>query len=470
MAIYLAAAWLLRLSTGYAQTGNDPSDSIAATCRELNRARIQFQGASQAEIESYTHDIQDACTTVNNALSDSTQLSSLRQKTKQKGANAQGKYGLGSGSASFNMSESDVASDDAFKSRIQSEYQNSCSRNENTSQLRQQMSGRQVTYFDNTPMVKECLDLLRTAPVIVSVQYSGPDATLQLTARDGATNPTLTLSYNRNEIACTDNAGTDMFSESYCAAGTGGVAKKVGGCRLRIGSDGQTVACRLRDNKLQGRAVIVSYGKYQTKVTMPSEIIQPAPINSDIIDLRNRVENLQNSNAIQNMRWDLVSAFSVANKNPNGVWTYGWASNDYTSFNPYIASTTTPNPTWLAGIGVDKTPSVFLNSGSTVIYGVAPGQVALHPGPSQQPSVVRWTNPSQKSGGRLTIYGSFFPGDSGIMRVQVRINGNTAWTASDGGSFTLTQQASSVSTVDFAVDNGYTCGSTPLVATIERTE
>jgi len=99
-------------------------------------------------------------------------------------------------------------------------------------------------------------------------------------------------------------------------------------------------------------------------------------------------------------------------------------------------------------------------------YHVELGQVSLHPGSSEQPSVARWTTPSGAAGS-YTIDGQFYAGDSGIMQVDVRINGTGVWQATDFGSFQLASNLLPGDTVDFAVYGGYGYGNTPLDATIQ---
>lgn len=156
--------------------------------------------------------------------------------------------------------------------------------------------------------------------------------------------------------------------------------------------------------------------------------------------------------------WDVTADFSVDNGNPNGAWSYGWMDTGFSTFTlhqyeDYGAGST---PRWYS----DNTASMWENMTSSTDYGVAPGQVSLHPGMNQEPCVARWTAPVGVSG-PATIAGQFFPGDWGSMSVDVRINGVEVWNAVDSGAFNLATTVAPGDTIDFAVYGGYGWGNTP---------
>ncbi|WP_172452664.1 PEP-CTERM sorting domain-containing protein [Chromatium okenii] len=164
--------------------------------------------------------------------------------------------------------------------------------------------------------------------------------------------------------------------------------------------------------------------------------------------------------------WDPVTEFSINNGNPNGVWSYGWMPTNFSSFNPYTnVRPTTPYPGWYrpGSSGEYLTPTIMRNDSGTQAWGVAPGQLTLHPGRSYEPSVLRWTAPANITGS-VTIQGLFLAGDSGQMQVDVRRNGVEIWQAQDHGAFDLVANVVSGDTLDFAVYGGWAYGNTPLAA------
>ena len=158
--------------------------------------------------------------------------------------------------------------------------------------------------------------------------------------------------------------------------------------------------------------------------------------------------------------FDATADFSITNGNPNGAWFYGWMPTDFSVFNLHSNATANINgrsPGW------DSVASVWKNLGGEV-YEVPTGWLSLHPGPGEEPSVVRWTSPSF---GLAHIQGRFLPGDiHGFMLVAVRQGGQTLWRASDSGAFELLANVVGGDTVDFVVYGGYAHGNTPLEATV----
>jgi hypothetical protein len=128
---------------------------------------------------------------------------------------------------------------------------------------------------------------------------------------------------------------------------------------------------------------------------------------------------------------------------------------------------------WYGNLGSDLTPYIWINSGKGtppgvfdnggVASGVPTGWLSLHPGPGEQPSVLRWTAPIV---GNIHITGQFLAGDTGIMDVAVRYNNQNLWTATDSGSFNLNIKVNAGDTIDFVVYGGYGWGNTPISAII----
>lgn len=164
---------------------------------------------------------------------------------------------------------------------------------------------------------------------------------------------------------------------------------------------------------------------------------------------------------------DVAKDYSIS-ANPNGPWSYGYEMTGGTSFIPYTATDMTYWLAWVGDLAGDRTPVIVKNDRSSSHLGVAPGQVALHPGPSGQPSIARWTAPNGIVG-TTVIDGRFFPGDGGAMLIGIIVNND--WTAPlfsavDAGDFHVVSTLSPGDTIDFAVYGGYSNGMTPLDALI----
>ena len=111
-----------------------------------------------------------------------------------------------------------------------------------------------------------------------------------------------------------------------------------------------------------------------------------------------------------------------------------------------------------------------MNLSGNTQYGVANGQVSMHPGWDNSFSVTRWTSPVT---GQVSVSGYFGAGDSGAMSYYIYENGvlvqqwlNNANTQ----NFAFTTTVASGETIDFLVgvntNAGYACGNTPIEAII----
>ncbi len=124
--------------------------------------------------------------------------------------------------------------------------------------------------------------------------------------------------------------------------------------------------------------------------------------------------------------------------------------------------------------GADLTPCVWKNTSGKAIYGVPPGKISLHPGPHNELSIVRWTNPGQKiCAGQVHIRIKFSPGNRPTkMVVKVAID-RKLFTAAHDEWFERELPANTVKEIDaiVAVPPGmnHNSGNTVLDATITCT-
>jgi hypothetical protein len=114
-----------------------------------------------------------------------------------------------------------------------------------------------------------------------------------------------------------------------------------------------------------------------------------------------------------------------ASLNPNGVWSYGWASSSNlgTTFTPFDVYTSTADTlTW--SYSSLTYASFWKNIGLTPIYGVPTDSVALHTdisGTEQIFGVLRFTAPTQ---GTFETSIQFFSGDLGDTDATIILNGD----------------------------------------------
>jgi|GEM_PF-1445820 len=173
--------------------------------------------------------------------------------------------------------------------------------------------------------------------------------------------------------------------------------------------------------------------------------------------------------------WNVQDDFSLT-ANPNGPYSYGWEPTLGGIFSLY-------NKTDAGGSGscsgvtnwYDTSISLPPLAAKNNIFGqlcngIQPGEVSIHPGPNGEFSVIRWTSPMT---GEVKIDGYFGAGHSGIMSYFVYKDGATPIfelhnTYADG-PFSLVEEVSVGTTIDFAVGEGYSAGSTPLHAVITST-
>jgi hypothetical protein len=163
---------------------------------------------------------------------------------------------------------------------------------------------------------------------------------------------------------------------------------------------------------------------------------------------------------------DVAGDFSVTNGNPNGLWTYGYESifgAPLVNYDVAIDTSGTGLDVWhhsvVYALGA---PSAFKNNVS--------GEFGLHPGPSNELSVARWTATSD---GEFHIGGVFGAGDSGAVDVFVIKNGsilfsNTGTTVDS--FFDIFTDINAGDTIDFSVGSAgsFFYDTTPLSAHISE--
>jgi len=169
-------------------------------------------------------------------------------------------------------------------------------------------------------------------------------------------------------------------------------------------------------------------------------------------------------------QWSLTRDFS-REQNPNKSWSYGWTRGSAEQFtlltkyqdNGFTGWFRLPRNSW----GV--VPAVAANDTKTTLEGVAPGEVNMHPGPSGEHAVSRWTAPGD---GHVSVRGKFGAGNPGQVDVRVLHNGNSLFSVLNTEKdepFTLEIEVRKGDTLDFdlgAGRNGYFSGATPVEAEI----
>lgn len=175
--------------------------------------------------------------------------------------------------------------------------------------------------------------------------------------------------------------------------------------------------------------------------------------------------------------WNLASDYSTT-ANPNGAWSYGWASNSnagYT-FNLYTVCHLFSNmPCW--DIAQSITPGVICNNtGTAQTYGccpMQPGEAGFHPGSNGEISIYRFTAPAARN----YMVSASFTGLSGTGKDVHVIKNRTGglfdqqiWNSS--AYYNGIVPLASGDTLDFVLgygDGNYNSDSTTVSATISDT-
>lgn len=175
--------------------------------------------------------------------------------------------------------------------------------------------------------------------------------------------------------------------------------------------------------------------------------------------------------------FDATQAFQNQ-RNPGSVWSYGYShlvGSNYslTLFDNQLVSSTAFG--WnKSGYDTLGTPAIWKNTGSFSQYGVAPGQISLHPGPlaGGDLAILRFTAPTSST---YAVNGQFFAGDIGSMSGAIVRDGNVnqplqyfANTTNQSVFTPLSLQLHGGETLDFVVGNNgsFYYGNTPLNVTI----
>ena len=175
---------------------------------------------------------------------------------------------------------------------------------------------------------------------------------------------------------------------------------------------------------------------------------------------------------------DATAQFQAA-QNPGPIWTYGYSS---TGSSPLILFDTalkdaTANSLWVRTDHMTlNAPSIWFNASSSTQFGVAPGQLSMHPGVTQNGdfAVLRFT---ALVAARYRISGQFFAGDVGSTSAWVIRNGALTnplaqfGTTDNSPTFDVTTPLAPGETVDFMVGNNgdFTSDNTPVTVTIVGT-
>jgi hypothetical protein len=164
-----------------------------------------------------------------------------------------------------------------------------------------------------------------------------------------------------------------------------------------------------------------------------------------------------------------ANAFSAPNdfslaSNPNGAWTYGYTSSLGGTLHTYPDSSTHPSglQAWIDNsIQSLGAPSVAYNPAASPTGDcctVQPGQLAFHPGPNGEQSVVRWTAPADDTvklaASFVGIDGSPTTTDPHVLHNGVSIFDGTVNRLHAGPYFETTLTVHAGDTIDFAIGNG----------------
>lgn len=171
--------------------------------------------------------------------------------------------------------------------------------------------------------------------------------------------------------------------------------------------------------------------------------------------------------------YDAAADFS-ATSNPNGVWSYGQEPTLGGSLSLYTVHNNSSGVDYWGTGSFLTPPEVFHNGTSSVVHvstiTLQPGQLAFHPGPQDQYSVIRFTSPVA---GAFDLSSSFIGVDSTTTDVHILHNGASLFSGSvngygNGPSFSSTLTLAAGDTVDFEVgygsDGNYSNDSTGIAA------
>jgi hypothetical protein len=172
--------------------------------------------------------------------------------------------------------------------------------------------------------------------------------------------------------------------------------------------------------------------------------------------------------------WNAADDFSATN-NPNGPWSSGWRASDRLLSTDFNLFTQVFPQSYGSGWrdpanSASGAPNCVKNTSSVTAYGVAPGQVALHPGPSGEYALLRWIAPRS---GTFQVNAQFLVGNDGETDASVVLNGVSQWyalTTSTNPTFSQSLSMNQSDFLDFAVGplGDFGSDSTPVVVTISE--
>jgi hypothetical protein len=231
----------------------------------------------------------------------------------------------------------------------------------------------------------------------------------------------------------------------------------------------QSAVCR-EAGWLQGLPVNGLYGRIQAA---------RKNMNQRFLSLLFIVGQLALALCVRAGNYDVAADFST-NSNPNGVWSYGYATNFGGSLILYTdnAFSTASIIGWRHNISAG-TPAVFYNrTGDTNRIGtpvLSPHQACFHPGPDNEYSIYRFTAPAA---GNYQLQASFVGADSvgTTTDVHVLLNDSPIFSGSVNGfgpgtgpSFSTNLVLKANDRIDFEVGDGpndYQYDSTGIQATL----
>ncbi len=124
-------------------------------------------------------------------------------------------------------------------------------------------------------------------------------------------------------------------------------------------------------------------------------------------------------------RWDATADFSTT-ANPNGAWAAGYTATLGSAFTVFPAFANTQLAIWYDPADFTISTPVFgKNVSSSTVFGVAPGQITLHPGcNANEYAELRWTAPSA---GSYLASVKLYAGDVGNTDAAVMVNGSSVF-------------------------------------------
>ena len=288
-------------------------------------------------------------------------------------------------------------------------------------------------------------------------------------------------------VAQTDNSGIAHFQ--YTGAQPGD--DRVQATAVIDGFSAISNELPLQWNSTSNQPPVVNAGPSQT-ITLPANTVtlngtatDDGLPNGQLYSFWSRVSgpgDVPGDVTFSTPSYDPGAAFS-ATSNPSGMWTYGWEPYRGATFTPDAANQSTPYPLWFGpaggfpvlgfnNLGVDYQSGTVLD---------AAGAIVMHPGPSGQNSVLRWTAPNS---GTFLVQGRFFAEDlqGTTTDVAVLLNTSTQIMSGEvtgaalpngqgpGVPFGFVQTVNAGDTLDFTVgfgtDDNYDSDSTGLFLTI----